>query len=404
MIGDLPMFRKNAVEAQGALNGRVRIAPPLSWTTTNILLLGVVLITLVFISLADYSRTIEVSGNIDSQQGTPEITAPASGYVTLSVKEGQSVSAGQNLLSIEPRIASEQGDLAAARSRQSEAQIEAVKTRTMAARRSADAAREASMARVTAGEAMLSSLAEQLRQSERQTQLARDDYERARVIAERGFVSRRELDERENSVASSMEREGRIRAEMAMTRGSIENARAEAVRASSDADVTIADADVEIAEARQIEKATENAGRFIIGSPIAGEIASLPVRNGQRVQEGELIAIVARQNEENIARLQVPAASMTGLKEGQSVRVSVDAYPYQTYGTIEASIITISKAARQTEDGPMFDVEVAMPGTIESYGRQSRLLPGMTVSARIQTQKRSILEWLLDPLISVKKR
>jgi len=398
------MFRKNAVEAQGALNGRVRIAPPLSWTATNLLLLGVVVIALIFISLADYSRTIEVSGSLDSQQGTPEITAPASGYVTLTVKEGEDVLAGQKLLSIEPRIASEQGDLAAARSRQSEAQIEAVQMRTAAARRSANAAREAAMARVTAGESMLTSLAEQLRQSERQTQLARDDYERARLIADRGFVSRRELDERENSVATSMEREGRIRAEMAMTRGNIENARAEAVKASSDADVTIADADVEIAEARQIEKATENAGRFIIDSPIAGEIAALPVRNGQRVQEGELIAIVARKDEENIARLQVPASSMTGLKEGQTVRVSVDAYPYQTYGTIEASIVTISTAARQTESGPMFDVEVVMPKTIESYGRKARLLPGMTVSARIQTQQRTILEWLLDPLISVNRR
>lgn len=404
MISDLPLFRRNAVEAQAALNGRVRIAPPPSWTATNMLLLGVVIATIIFISLADYSRTIEVTGNINSENGTPEIKAPATGYVILKTKEGQAISKGDELLSIEPRIANENGDLALAREKQSKAKIDAVETRTLAARRSANAAKDAAFARMTAARSMLSSLKDQLQQSEKQTQIAKDNYDRARTIAERGFVSQRELDERENTVASSKERESRIRAEIAMTLGDIESARAESIRISSEADVTIANADIEIAEEKQIETATANTKKFVVYSPVTGEIASLPVKNGQIIEEGSLVAIIASKNEKNIAHLQIPASHMAGLQKGQNVRVSVDAYPYQTYGTIKAKIISISKAARQSENGPVFDIVINMPKTIKSYGKQAQLLPGMTVSARIQTQKRTIIEWLLDPLISVNRR
>jgi membrane fusion protein len=42
--------------------------------------------------------------------------------------------------------------------------------------------------------------------------------------------------------------------------------------------------------------------------------------------------------------------------------------------------------------------------TVDAYGQQVALRPGMLLSADIQLDKRSLLEWLLAPLYSLKGR
>ena len=398
------MFRKSAVEAQGALNGRVRIAPPPSWTVTNMFLLCVVVGAMIYISTANYARTVEITGMIDSKQGTPEITAPIAGYITVVSAEGSPVGENDSIVVIEPRIAGAQGNLAADRNEQNLAQIEAVEQRSQAAVRSTRAAVNVANTQAAAGRATLISLEGQLQQARNQTRLARSDFQRALGIADRGFVSKSDLEERERVIAARIEREGEIQARIAQTRGDIAGAQARAIEASSAADVTNADAQVEIAAVRQIGRTADNAERIVVQSPIAGTIGSLPVRDGQRIAQGETIALITRPNDRIIARLQVPASSLTEVDVGQEVKVSVDAYPYQRYGTLTGRIESVSSAARQTESGPVFDVEVSIAQTFGIENRQLDLLAGMTVRARIQTQKKTILEWILEPLIAIESR
>jgi len=45
-----------------------------------------------------------------------------------------------------------------------------------------------------------------------------------------------------------------------------------------------------------------------------------------------------------------------------------------------------------------------MPQIITAYGRRERLLPGMTITARIKTQERTLIQWLLDPILAVSER
>ena len=41
---------------------------------------------------------------------------------------------------------------------------------------------------------------------------------------------------------------------------------------------------------------------------------------------------------------------------------------------------------------------------VDAYGSRRRLLPGMSLSARIETEKQTLLRWLLDPLFAVSNR
>jgi membrane fusion protein len=42
--------------------------------------------------------------------------------------------------------------------------------------------------------------------------------------------------------------------------------------------------------------------------------------------------------------------------------------------------------------------------SIPAFGRDQPLLSGMTVTARVQTARRSLFEWLFEPLFAVGRR
>ena len=110
------------------------------------------------------------------------------------------------------------------------------------------------------------------------------------------------------------------------------------------------------------------------------------------------------------AELAVPTSAVGFLRPGQDVRLAVDAIPYQRFGTVKGRIITVagSPVSRQGPQGSVlavYPVTVALTQTsVLAFGRQQVLVSGMTLSARIVTEKQSLLEWLFEPLFAVRKR
>jgi membrane fusion protein len=100
------------------------------------------------------------------------------------------------------------------------------------------------------------------------------------------------------------------------------------------------------------------------------------------------------------ARLAVPPAAAGFIEPGQTVRIAVDAFPFATHGTIEGRIDSVSSAAVPLA-GSADEVFVAMAtlrqDSIRAFGRARPLRPGMTVSARITTRSRSLVELLFEP-------
>jgi membrane fusion protein len=110
------------------------------------------------------------------------------------------------------------------------------------------------------------------------------------------------------------------------------------------------------------------------------------------------------------AELYVPTSAVGFVASGQIVRLAVDAFPYQRFGTVSARIIEVSGATTGKPDAngtatPVYLVtaEIEDPN-VSAFGRAQPLLPGMTLSARIVTEKRSLIEWLFEPLLAIERR
>lgn len=110
------------------------------------------------------------------------------------------------------------------------------------------------------------------------------------------------------------------------------------------------------------------------------------------------------------AELAIPSSAIGFIKQEQSVRLAVDAFPYQRFGTVAGKVQTVSTSAINAQGAngsviTVYPVTVALDAArIAAYGRSEPLVSGMTLTARIVTDKQSLLEWLFEPLFAVRRR
>ncbi|MGK3796914.1 hypothetical protein, partial [Enterococcus faecium] len=86
------------------------------------------------------------------------------------------------------------------------------------------------------------------------------------------------------------------------------------------------------------------------------------------------------------------------------------AFPYERFGSFKGTVRAVSRVAldpRQLDapfkvDEPVYRVSVTPEKQrVNGYGEVVKLQPGMTLSANIILERRSFLEWILEPLNSV---
>ena len=70
--------------------------------------------------------------------------------------------------------------------------------------------------------------------------------------------------------------------------------------------------------------------------------------------------------------------------------------------------VAVSAIGQQGPNGTVvsvYPVTVVLTQTrVAAYGRLESLVSGMTLTARIVTEKQTLLEWLFEPLFAVRRR
>lgn len=113
--------------------------------------------------------------------------------------------------------------------------------------------------------------------------------------------------------------------------------------------------------------------------------------------------------------MDIDSADVARLRVGDTVRVKLDALPFQRHGTIDGRVRVITENSFQPEKnaGPptskdpdgrpaFFRARVSLGTlTLHDVPQDFRLIPGMTTTAEILVGKRTIISYLLDPVIRV---
>lgn len=106
------------------------------------------------------------------------------------------------------------------------------------------------------------------------------------------------------------------------------------------------------------------------------------------------------------AEIRIDSADIGYVKLGDAAHVKLDAYPFQRHGSLPGVLHTISEDAFRREADPnsgmdaFYTSRVRLTATqLQKMPEQARLLPGMTLVAEVVVGKRSVISYLIWPLV-----
>ena len=400
------LFRPEALRGQDTLHGDVILTPPVGWQVLGVFLLVSVVIAGVFLSLASYARVTVLRGAVAVDRGLVRLAAARVGtYDELKVREGDEVNAGDLLAHVTVGASERGGSLQARRAEALTAQLAELDRRLDSLRRET-AERVASLQAQIAGERrQLLGVDEQIALQGPLIRAAEDDLADVRPLQQSGLLSNRDLRLREEQVALRRQTLLRLQQDGVARRATIRVAEADIARVGAN----LAGEESRIASARaELDRAA--AGEDVLGgvdlrAPVAGSVTAVLAHLGEAAGPGVTALTLVPRDSRTEAVFPAPASSAGLVGPGQPVRVAVDAYPFQTFGALEARVTSVSRATATVGGGPeTFQVRTTLPATIRAYGQPQPLRPGMSLSARIRTHPRSLLAWLFDPILAVAKR
>ncbi|PZQ48679.1 MAG: HlyD family type I secretion periplasmic adaptor subunit [Micavibrio aeruginosavorus] len=147
--------------------------------------------------------------------------------------------------------------------------------------------------------------------------------------------------------------------------------------------------------------------RSELRSPVEGIVNKIMLKTIGGVVEPamKLMEIVPTDDKLKIIA-RVPPSEIAFLHPGQKVKVKISAYDPQRYGSLDGELVRIgANSVRDGEDNIFFEIEVRTNenhlGTAE---KPLPITPGMVAQVEIITGERSILEYLMKPVLRAKDR
>ncbi len=142
--------------------------------------------------------------------------------------------------------------------------------------------------------------------------------------------------------------------------------------------------------------------RLQVRSPVDGIVKSFNVKVvGGVVAPGSVVAEVVPVGQKMMAFTRVAPKDIGNVAIGQKVQMKVQAYDYARYGTIPGRVESISAGTFQDEKTgePYYKVRVELDRVYAGKQQDKNLLvPGMTLTADILTDRTSLLWYLLSPI------
>ncbi|MCK4506952.1 MAG: HlyD family type I secretion periplasmic adaptor subunit [Desulfuromonadales bacterium] len=152
-----------------------------------------------------------------------------------------------------------------------------------------------------------------------------------------------------------------------------------------------------------IDSSVDRLDRNIVRSPVAGLINKLNITTiGAVVRPSEILLEITPSDERFVIETRSNPNDRAHLRRGLPARVRIGAYDYATYGTFEGHVTGVSADTLLDErDNSYYRVNIEVDVSTNTSGvrQPGVLMPGMAASADIAVGKRTILSYVLSPLM-----
>lgn len=408
------LFRLDAVESKRMQwIGNVRVS------TSRALRLSAIVSTTVFLAIVlvfafvELPRKTRVVGRIMPTTGVLDVVAPFSGSVhALNVHQGEEVSAGTIVAVIQtPQLIDGSSTLHARIGDSIVLRGQAIDSISKA--RLASAAAEIDglddeIAYLTIEQKLIR------HEIESSQQLTKDHHALMARLAElkaKQFISDFQLQQQRAALADSDRSTSELKRESARLNRERNRLLQQKELRRREMDVLVADRDAQAATLQRETAVNDAQSEASLSVRVDGQIAAIEKREGDAVRAGETIARVLPTGELQ-AWLTVPSRALGFISPGDAVILRFDAYPYEKFGSMRGTVQDIVglpmlgdevTGLQDEPGGDGFRVTVRLSQqNFNVRGVPRTLVAGMRLEADIVGESRTMLEWALEPVLSLR--
>jgi len=413
----LTLFREDVSKAQSAnsLYGGIVLTQPFSIYFVIIVIFLFLSLCLSFLSFSEYARKERVKGFLVPDSGIIKVYPGRSGNIDrIYVSDGQSVQKGDLIAKVSlSRVQLNGIDLSVSLISSLKSQISLLEQ---------DYKSTLLMADLDLSELnqRLNDYAESIKVLERQKALLKDkqhlqkmEYERFSKIYHDGYLSEAEYHVQEQKLLQIAQEIESNYANIVSVNSQLNETRAEVSRHPHKAGLMLAEIERRKADVKRQLDEIQNGYQFSVVANESGVVTSISVKEGEFISANRPILSIIPDGGELIAELLLPTRSAGFVKLHDEVRLRFEAFPYQRFGHISSEVSRVDKSlVVQGEidipvhlSEPVYRVQAKLSKqVINAYGEEFLLKPGMLLEADIILDRRSLLDWLLDPIYSLKGR
>jgi membrane fusion protein len=413
------LFRPQVLDhRKQAMYGDVLLLPQFSHTLIISILLLWVLVVFIWLLTSYYARKETVVGWLEPPQGIIRVYAEAAGIVQeVLVAEGEQVVQDQVLLIVsDDRILASGDHLDASLLREYNTQKQLLneqltRTKTTFILRDKDVEK-----RIASAQQDLNFIAEQQHILTERNTLVSAQVERYRTLKQSGHASNVEFD---NAIAQELalksEQQILLRSQIAQ-KNTIEQLHTEQTLLPSENANTLDQLRSRLSDITQ--QITQLSGRnsHVIKASRAGIVNNVQAHEGQQAYANNNIPLLTLFPSSTLltAHLLVPVRAIGFISAGQPLAIRYDAFPYQKFGIYHGTVTQVSRTLLLPNEllnspvevhEPMYRVSAQLAqSSVQAYGKDFALKPGMTLSADVSLGERSLIQWLLEPIYSLQGR
>ena len=351
----------------------------------------IITITIWLILSANYTRKHLVTGYLD-ETGTTILHAKEFGHLReLLVSEGDLVQQGQYL----GRIEYTQDGRTATRVKELQQQLE----HWYEARTQAETGAQQKLRQLDEEESQLDRLMaisqQDMALQEEKVKSMDLQVELSRGLHEKGYLS--SLDWLRFKTNLTTERQQLFRQqekllELQRQRSSLEHQRH---NLKADLAARLIDYDLNLSKVREALSGVQREPYQKLIATQPGIVTRLEASEGGSFRPGDPVLYLSNLAQASSATLLVPPSAAGHLRSGDSLALELDAFPFETWGHVQAKVERMPNHTLITASGqPMYPVRLSITPSelIDLY------LPGMTLTGHITVERKSIANWLFSPI------
>ncbi|WP_145583516.1 HlyD family secretion protein [Yersinia thracica] len=418
MINKSAIFRQEAIEHKAHhWLGNPQVNIPIGASIWAILALALIACLIAFLVMGTYTQKTHLTGSVVHHPAVARITAPRDGVIVRSLaEEGKTVRAGDVIYIVNMETQTEFGRTSDEKAAALKSQKTAIERETKLKSAAADIERNFLLLSLKNKEAEQQKMDDLIGKSAQQTSWLLEKAQHFKELVRQGIALETEYMGRRSEYYSASVQFKTYQREKVKLQGETVNIKARLAAIQTELDASLENLRRQTARLDLDLVSTEEQRELQITSPIEGRLTGITGLTGNTIRATQELASVVPTSGQAEVEIFATADAIGELREGQTVRLRFDAYPYQWFGQYDGIVRSISTTSvkqhlsrdgEQAQQSPRhyFQVRISPKNNrVVMAGETYPLRPGIGVKTDVFIRKRPLYEWLLLPLKSARHR